>query len=407
MSKKKRIIIVIALVIVAIVIVSVIIMKGRGQKTTSNDGVYGQRVSDVMLTSDSSVEKYTGVVEAAESMDIKADPEKTVKEIHVSEGDTVTVGTPLFTYDIEDMNAKKECAQLELESLNNTLSGYVSQISQLTNEKKAASKEQQLDYTLQIQQLQTQQKQTEYEITSKNAEIQKYDESINNATVTATMDGMIKKINDTETASQETTAFMTIISTGNYRIKGTVDEQSLYYGGIEEGVAVIVRSRTDEEKTWIGQISKVDTDNPQQNNTGYYDMESSSEGASMYSFYVELASTEEMLLGQHIFIEPDYGQSEQKEGIWIDESFISESEEGSFVWVLNKKDRLEKRNVELGEYDEELMMYQVKSGITEDDYIVWASEDLHEGECALKWEEYIESDAMSDEDVYLGETEVQ
>ena len=72
----------------------------------------------------------------------------------MSEGDEVQVGTPLFTYDTKDLAAKKESATLELESLNNTLSGYDAQIEQLNKEKKEASKDQQLDYTLQIQQVQ-------------------------------------------------------------------------------------------------------------------------------------------------------------------------------------------------------------------------------------------------------------
>ena len=117
-------------------------------------------------------------MEAADTMDIKADSEKTVKDILVSEGDEVQVGTPLFTYDTKDLAAKKESATLELESLNNTLSGYDAQIEQLTKEKKEAPKDQQLDYTLQIQQAQTQQKQTQYDIATKKAEIEKYDESI-------------------------------------------------------------------------------------------------------------------------------------------------------------------------------------------------------------------------------------
>ena len=52
------------------------------------------------------------------------------------------------------------------------------QIEQLNKEKKEASKDQQLDYTLQIQQVQTQQKQTQYDVATKKAEIEKYDESI-------------------------------------------------------------------------------------------------------------------------------------------------------------------------------------------------------------------------------------
>ena len=88
---------------------------------------------------------------------------------------------------------KRKAPRFELESLNNTLSGYDAQIEQLTKEKKEAPKDQQLDYTLQIQQAQTQQKQTQYDIATKKAEIEKYDESIKNATVNSTMIGVVRK----------------------------------------------------------------------------------------------------------------------------------------------------------------------------------------------------------------------
>ena len=408
MSKKKKIIITVIIAVAAIAIIAAIIIaaKARGTSSVADSGVYAQKVSDVMY-SNGTVDKYSGVVEAAESMDIKTDAEKTVKDILVSEGDDVEVGTPLFTYDTDELSAKRESAALELESLNNTLSGYDAQISQLTQEKKEASKDQQLDYTLQIQQVQTQQKQTQYDIASKKADIAKLDDSIDNATVTSTMAGTVKKINDNQSADQTDSAFMTIISTGDYRVKGTIDEQSYYYSGLSEGMSVIIRSRVDATKTWLGTISKVDTENAQQDNSNSgYSEDESSETASKYNFYIQLASSEDMLLGQHVFIEPDYGQSEVKEGIWIDESYIVQDDGDAYVWVMNGKNKLEKRTVKLGDYDEQLCLYEIKSGLSEDDYIVWASDDLYEGEAAQTWEEYIENGdgAVDDESV---ETEVQ
>ena len=73
---------------------------------------------------------------------------------------------------------------------------------------------------------------------------------------------------------------------------------------------------------------------------------------------------------------------------------------------MNGKNKLEKRTVKLGDYDEQLCLYEIKSGLSEDDYIVWASDDLYEGEAAQTWEEYIENGdgAVDDESV---ETEVQ
>ena len=85
-----------------------------------------------------------------------------------------------------------------------------------------------------------------------------------------------------------------------------------------------------------------------------------------------------------------------KDGIWIDESYVVKDGDDAYVWTLNKKDKLEKTKVELGDYDENLMMYEIKSGLTKDDYIVWASDDLYEGEPAQTWEEYVENGGGED-----------
>lgn len=107
-----------------------------------------------------------------------------------------------------------------------------------------------------------------------------------------------------------------------------------------------------------------------------------SESATNYYFYVQLADASDMLLGQHVFVEPDYGQSEKKEGIWLDESYIVNADDDPYVWVKNDKDKLEKRTVGLGDHDDALMMLRSNQGLSEDDYIVWASDDLYEGEKA-------------------------
>ena len=108
-------------------------------------------------------------------------------------------------------------------------------------------------------------------------------------------------------------------------------------------------------------------------------MEAASRRHQRYNFYVQLTGTGDMLLGQHVYVEPDFGQTEVKDGIWIDESYVVKDGDDAYVWTLNKKDKLEKTKVELGDYDENLMMYEIKSGLTKDDYIVWASDDLYEG----------------------------
>ena len=86
------------------------------------------------------------------------------------------------------------------------------------------------------------------------------------------------------------------------------------------------------------------------------------------------------MLGQHVYLEPDQGQGEKKEGIWLyDYYFIQEENGDSYVWAASSSNTLEKRRVKLGEYDEEMAAYQVLEGLDAEDYIIVPSDDLAEG----------------------------
>ena len=51
----------------------------------------------------------------------------------------------------------------------------------------------------------------------------------------------------------------------------------------------------------------------------------------------------------------------------------------AYVWADDGNGRLEKRTVELGEYDAALDEYEILSGLSEDDLIAWPMEGLYEG----------------------------
>lgn len=100
--------------------------------------------------------------------------------------------------------------------------------------------------------------------------------------------------------------------------------------------------------------------------------------SSSYPFYINLDTSDGLMLGQHVYIENDTGM-EEKEGIWLDEGFIMEVDKQPCVWVENKDGKLEKRDVTLGEHDENLFQYQIKSGLKVNDYIAFPQEFLKEG----------------------------
>lgn len=372
MNKKKM-----AIIIAAVVAATATLGGCTGK--SSADKVYVESVASLVSANSGVQNRYSGVVEPQEVWEVNRNPEKTVKEVFVAEGDEVEEGTPLFEYDTDALKAELAQAQLELEGMRNEIANYQDQIRQLNEEKNAAPEEEKFNYTVQIQSIQNNIKQTEYNIESKKIEMNKKQESIDNATVTSEMAGVVKSINESGMDDMgNSAAYITILATGDYRVKGLVSEQSVW--SITEGQTVIIRSRIDENQTWSGTISRVDTENQETNNNqyGYYGS-SSGQSASKYPFYIDLDSTNGLILGQHVYIEMNEGQMTEKEGIWLFEGYIGMDEAEPYVWVADKRDRLEKRKVELGEYDENLGEYEIKSGLSEEDYIAYPMPGLYEG----------------------------
>lgn len=324
--------------------------------------------------------RYSGVVESQETLDVKKDDSKKVKSILVTEGQEIEVGTPLFEYDTADLTLKLEQAQIDLERIAADIETANRQINELTAERSKANASEQLEYTIQIQAQQTSIKESEYSQKSKLLEIEQLQESITNNVVNSTIAGRVQEINETETYDNmgNPKPFIQIMTIGDYRIKGTINEQNIW--NISEGQPVIVRSRVDESQTWTGTITKIDTENPVSNqNNMYYSSSDSGVQTNSYPFYVELNEKVSLMMGQHLLIETDLGQDEPKEGLWLYDYYIVQGEGMPYVWIANDKDRLEKRPVTLGEYDEDLMQYQILDGLKETDFIAWPEDTLTEG----------------------------
>ena len=383
--KKKTAIIAGAAAAAAVVVGSALwYFLGRDTNNNADNVVYVNTVE--MLTGlgsgNGSVNRFAGVVESQQTWEVQQDTEKTVKEILVEVGQNVEVGTPLFTYDTAKMEQDLSQAQLDLEKMDNDITNTKSQIEQLQKEKKQADKDNQLSYTMEIQTLETEMKRSEYEKKSKSVEINKLQDSIQNATVTSEISGVVKSINNgnsTNMYSGESQAFMTVLALGDYRIKGRINEQNM--GSIMQGQRMIIRSRVDEEQTWAGTVTNVDMENPTSGNDGgvvYSGTSDSMTQTSNYPFYVELDSSDGLMLGQHVYMEVDNGQQEKKEGLWLPEYFINDVDSDPYVW-MDKDGELVKQSVALGEHDENLMEYQIKEGLTEKDAITYPEDGLEEG----------------------------
>ena len=405
---KKRILILLGILIIGGGATGVCWKMGiiGNQQQTSGDAVYVTKISDLTDQTSGVSNRYAGVVEPQETVSVELESGRTVKEVKVKTGDQVKKGQLLFEYDLSSIQENLEEAQLDLDRLKNEASSLTEQIATLEKEKKQATQDNQLSYTIEIETNKMNLKKNEYSQKSKQAEIDKLQSATGNTEVRSSIDGVIQKIDTSKLTSDDNSsvddsagdsdmsyssdssssggnAFITILSTGAYRIKGTVNEMNVQ--NIIEGDPVIIRSRVDSSQTWKGTMGTIDRESATSSNSsssfGMMDSSGDSQtSTSTYPFYVNLDSSDGLMLGQHVYIEMDEGQDTQKTGVWISEAYIVDADTDSpYVWAADQDDKLEKRNVILGQYDEELGEYEIADGLTKDDSIAFPSDVLEEG----------------------------
>ena len=341
-------------------------------------GVYVQSVADLAnLGGIAPGDRFAGVVVSENVAEIEKDSDKTVAELMVREGDDVTVGQELFSYDTDQLQLTLDKQKLELEQLQATIENYKDQIAELEKDRKKASSSDKLQYTVQIQSMQVDLKEAELNLTAKENEVAQTESILSNAVVVSPVTGRIQSISESGMDNYgNALPYITIQQAGSYRIKGTIGE--LQRGGITEGIRMKIISRLDAGKFWLGTVSLVDYENPTQGNDNnmYYGMATDEmTTSSKYPFYVELDSTDGVILGQHVYMELDAGE-EEAAGLSISSAFLCYEEDGSaYVWAENRG-KLEKRAVTVGEYNMMLDTFEVLDGLTEEDYIAFPDAEL-------------------------------
>lgn len=369
MKKKTKIIILIS----ACILIAVIGIYFLFPKESNNQNIYVQKVSTI-IGSSYTENRYSGVVESSETVDINQDGNKSITDMYVEAGQKVSKGDKLFSYDTTEASnsiAQKkldiEAQSNEIQAQNNTIADYKAELNKGGDKVEIQARINDASFAI---------RQAQNTIKATQTEIDQLNKQIENSTVLSTIDGIIKEVNKDggtdESGNQK--PLVSITQTTDFRVKGSISEM----GTISEGTSVIVRSRVNEDQIYKGTVTKVETDPQSNSNNNFYGADSS-ESASKYPFYVSLDNNKGLMLGQHVYIEADNGQSTKKKGIWLDASFIVSDDNGnSYVWV-SEKGKLKKRKVELGKTDEETYTTKIKSGLSVDDYIAWADDSYSEG----------------------------
>lgn len=348
--------------------------------------VYVQSVSTITGVGPAgSRSRYSGVVEAKNVVKVDPDKDLTVKECFVSAGDKVKKGAPLFSYDVESMQIAFEQLQLDIMGLENGIQTGLEKAERLKTklDRAAEYKKYEIQMDIQTQELDIRKK--EYELTGKRKQAANMEAALQNATVRSPVTGTVRSVKSTQGGGQDygygdgsqDTAYITIVAGNDYCVKGTVSEQTIHT--LQEGMDVRILSRINDD-VWPGRIYKINTEETKQNSNRYYYYDGGSgEQASKYEFFVELDSSEGLLMGQHVYIELGADSPQVADALLLPGYYVVETEDKPFVYAANENSRIEKRTVVLGDRDEDNGTVAILEGLSYLDRIAFPDESVQVG----------------------------
>ncbi len=395
---------------------------GTGCASSASDGetVTVEEVSAIVgAGSVGLADWYAGKVVSGETADVKRDSTKAILDTYVEVGDMVQAGDILFAYDTEKMQLDLDKMLLEKEKLENSIANDNATIEDLEKQKAKAKEEEQLSYTLQIDEKKADIRENQYNIALSERDIASMQAALENAEIASPIAGRIMSVEDPESAggsyygyyddessgSGNEVKYITVTDVTRLRVQGNINE--LNAGALTEGMSMTVRSRLDGT-TWSGTLSMIDWENPvgkdndQNGGMVYVSGSGDDDGmttATKYPFYVELTDTDGLILGQHVYIEPDTGEDETDapKGPMLPSYYLVLEDDGSaYVWAAGDKDKLEKRAVTLGIYDENTDSHEIVDGLTEDDCIAFPAENLEEGMTTEKYDPAAAAEAAAE-----------
>lgn len=329
--------------------------------------------------------QYNGIVEAKDVIEVNPSGDLAVKECYVSTGSKVNEGDPLFRYDVDDLTISHAQILIDITGIENGLRTNREQLESLEKRLEKAKEKDRYEIELNIQTVELDIRKAEFDLKDKRQKAAEMQKLIDASEVTSPVSGTVRSVRD-DTNSDPfgysgggSNAYITIIAGTDYCVKGTVNEQTVYT--LYVGMPVLIRSRVSDT-VYRGTIYRVDTDKTVSDQQMYY-YDGGGDRASKYAFYVEPDNIEGLMIGQHVLIDLNADESPDG-GLMLPGAFLIEENGGFFVWAKGANDRIEKRRVEVGAYDEATECYEILSGLSPKDRIAFPDETVHAGMLATE-----------------------
>lgn len=363
---KKRCI---AFLLSAVLLVFLFLLYFRSSSTST---VTVQPVENITNENLALAPRFSGIAEEQKITRITADSDKKIESISVKEGDEVVEGDILFTYDTELIQLDIDQAELDIQNIQFSIKSANDQIKEYQEDRSASSGTERLNIDAQIKKLQADINSSNYEISQKQKEADRLKAEKKAASVCSSSNGVIVSVGSPDSPLDSEGTMLIMRSGTDLQIQATAPEERL--SELSEGLSVIVRSRTDVKQTWDGTITSVSNE-PKKSQEGA-DPDSPS---SVYSFIVSLKDDTDLIVGQHVTVEIDYGQQELLSSIWLPSGFVVQDNGNSYVWARDSRGLLCKKKIILGSYNSDLNLYEIKKGLSPSDSIAWPDISCKEG----------------------------
>ncbi|MEH7403195.1 efflux RND transporter periplasmic adaptor subunit [Gottfriedia acidiceleris] len=363
--QKKFILMGIIVLLIVSVVLSVAVVEIKKSKSQTL-----QFISPT-VKSFTKTETVSGRVVQSHTETIYVNPTKgSINEIFVKEGDTVTKGQKLFSY--EDTTIAAEIGQAEVnkklaettvtqkndqiasleKDIQNAISASTSTPSttDANNTDKNATN---TTNTPEIQSLQAELNTTKEELNAAQLKVEQYtleaeklkaqQESL---TVNSNSDGVVLNLNKSigqgyKVTDKQQISIMQIASNEPFEIEGKLTEEEK--AKVEPGQAIKVTSKVIADKNWKGSISEV-SNYPMNDQSTNQDKNSKKEAIPYYSFRATLDSQENLYPGYETNLEVVV---QSKDLLAIPETSVKGSGKSKYVYVL-KKGTIYKQNVKTG-----------------------------------------------------------
>ena len=360
---------------------------------------YVQSVADITgMGNVGSSALYRGIVEAKDVIEVNPESDMRILKCYVETGSKVNEGDPLFAYDVEDLKLQHAQLLIDITGLENGLRTNREQLETLNKKLERAKESQIYELKLNIQTIELDIRKSEYDLKDKQQKAEDMQALIDASVVYSPVAGTVRSVRDDSESNPfgyygdtQSTAYISIVAGTDYCVKGTVSEQTVRM--LFEGMPVLVRTRTDGA-TYPGTIYKINTDSTEGGQQSYYYDMGSGDTASKYAFYVELESIEGLMIGQHVFIDLNTASDEDRAPM-LPAAFVMQEDGKFYVWAANDKNRIERREIRLGAYDEATECYPILGGLSLKDRIAYPDDTVHAGMIAAETD-YLDPNAMPD-----------